>query len=62
MARSFTGVKADKENKRADRKQAKAERLARRRQERLQGIEIDSLPADLQGLARTLANGEGVAQ
>ena len=54
----FTGHKADKENARRARKQAKAERLAYRRAAKLAGVEIDRLPEGIQGVARTLANGD----
>ena len=56
----FTGHKADRENARRARKQAKAERLAYRRAAKLAGVEIDRLPDDVQGLARTLATGHEV--
>jgi hypothetical protein len=56
----FKPNKADRENARALKRLAKAERLAERKVAKLQGIEIDRLPEDQQGLARTLANGEGV--
>lgn len=55
----FRPNKADKENARRARKEAKAERIQARRAAKLAGVEIDSLPSDIQGLARTLANGEG---
>lgn len=54
---NFGKQKHDRENARRARKEAKAEKLAARRAARLQGVEIDDLPADYQGVARTLANG-----
>jgi hypothetical protein len=53
----YRGHKRDRENTRAAKREAKADRLAQRRAEKISGVEIDSLPSDMQGLARTLANG-----
>lgn len=55
---NYRGTKADRENNRKARKELKAEKLAQRRAEKISGVAIDSLPSDMQGLARTLANGE----
>ena len=50
--------KHDKERARLEKKQSKAERLAYRRAARLHGVEIETLPEDIRGLARTLTNGD----
>ena len=51
-------MKHDREIARRARKEAKAERMAERKSERLRGVEIDSLPEAMQGLAKTLAIGD----
>jgi hypothetical protein len=51
-------AKHDKEIRRAERKQLKAERLAIRREQKLAGVDVESLPEPWRGVARTLANGD----
>jgi len=53
------GGKHDKEIRRLERKMAKQERLAIRREQKLAGINVDDLPEAWQGVGRTLANGDG---
>jgi len=50
-------LKHHKEIRRKERREAKAAKLALRRAERLQGVPIDDLPEDIQGLARALSHG-----
>ncbi len=50
------GGKHDKEIRRLERRELKAAKKAIRQVEKLQGVEIDSLPEDQQGLARFLSN------
>lgn len=50
-------AKHDRERLRDEKKQAKADRLAQRRAEKISGVDIDTLPEDYRGVARTLANG-----
>ena len=51
-------MKHDREIARRARKEAKAEKLAIRRTEKLRGVEIESLPEAMQGLAKTRAIGD----
>ena len=55
---NFGKQKHDRERARAEKRQAKAEKLAARRAKRLAGVEINSLPAHYHGVARTPANGD----
>ena len=48
--------KHDKERARLERRETKAVKKEIRKAEKLQGVEIDSLPEDQQGLARFLSN------
>ena len=50
------GGKRDKERARLERRETKAAKKEIRKAEKLQGVEIDSLPEDQQGLARFLSN------
>jgi hypothetical protein len=51
------GAKHDREERRAERQEAKAERIAARRAQRLNGVNIAQLPADYRGLAMTVSRG-----
>ena len=50
------GSKHDKEIRRLLKREAKSEKVRIRKAEKLNGVAIDSLPPDYQGLARTLTN------
>jgi hypothetical protein len=50
------GSKHDKEIRRLLKREAKSEKARIREAEKLNGVEIDTLPEDIQGLARTLTN------
>ena len=50
------GGKRDKERARLERRELKAAKKELRKAEKLQGVEIDSLPEDQQGLVRFLSH------